>query len=288
MEHETPFAATTCWEQLKICRNTPIDRKLLGITLCGYIKCLVLAVILNGVFAMLLFGSLRKMMCSPAKTVLILENPILEVQPLNENNEAYIVYQPDKEDSVKKWVKKLENFLQPYHHQENATTCNYQSVTSSNKTICKVPWKLGNCIKEENYGYNSFSPCIFLTLKKLLGWKPKCYNYITNQMPLDLIRRVNTTPAIQRDQIWVNCYTKKEEDRGNYYNLIYMPKAGFPAYFYPYLGAKGYLEPLIAIQINNLIPNMKTTIECQSYARNIIHDDPVYISGKVQFTIVMR
>lgn len=72
---------------------------------------------------------------------------------------------------------------------QNAHNCDYGNRPPPGM-VCDVDIKdFGSCIQENHYNYHRSSPCIFLKLNKIFGWRP---NYFTandtlpHNMPKDL------------------------------------------------------------------------------------------------------
>lgn len=55
----------------------------------------------------------------------------------------------------------------------------------------------------------------------------------------------------QMNTIWVSCEGENPADIENLGSLTYIPRRGFPGYFFPYENSEGYLSPLTAIHISN-------------------------------------
>jgi hypothetical protein len=51
----------------------------------------------------------------------------------------------------------------------------------------------------------------------------------------------------QLNTIWVSCEGESPADVENIGPIKYIPKRGFPGYFYPYKNSEGYLSPVMAI-----------------------------------------
>ena len=50
-------------------------------------------------------------------------------------------------------------------------------------------------------------------------------------------------------EIWVSCDGENAVDKENIGPINYMPNRGFQSYYFPWKGQEGYLEPIIAINI---------------------------------------
>lgn len=54
------------------------------------------------------------------------------------------------------------------------------------------------CHVENEFGYHKSSPCIFLKLNKIYGWRPEFYNdtnHLDERMPKALVQYIKTVPS---------------------------------------------------------------------------------------------
>lgn len=63
----------------------------------------------------------------------------------------------------------------------------------------------------------------------------------------------------QLNTIWVSCEGESPADVENIGPIKYIPKRGFPGYFYPYKNSEGYLSPVMAIHFER--PRSKSDIK---------------------------
>lgn len=69
-------------------------------------------------------------------------------------------------------------------------------------------------------------------------------------MPVDLkehIASLKGNNSLQLNTIWVSCEGENPADQENIGPISYLPRRGFPGYFYPYENSEGYLSPLVAV-----------------------------------------
>lgn len=69
-------------------------------------------------------------------------------------------------------------------------------------------------------------------------------------MPLDLkeyIASLKGNNSLELNTIWVSCEGENPADQENIGPINYLPRRGFPGYFYPYENSEGYLSPLVAV-----------------------------------------
>lgn len=67
-------------------------------------------------------------------------------------------------------------------------------------------------------------------------------------MPVDLKQHINSLKDTHElDTVWVSCEGENPADQENIGPIEYIPRRGFPGYFYPFENSEGYLSPLIAV-----------------------------------------
>lgn len=87
---------------------------------------------------------------------------------------------------------------------QNIHNCDFKLPPPAGK-VCDVDisaW--GPCVEENNFAYHKSTPCIFLKLNKIYGWKPKFYNSSENlpeQMPSDLKDHIKNMTAYDKNYV---------------------------------------------------------------------------------------
>ncbi|KAJ2944453.1 hypothetical protein O0L34_g3793 [Tuta absoluta] len=196
-----------------------------------------------------------------------------------------IWYKGTEYDSYKYWENQLIDFLSEYKKKgqtagagQNIFNCDYRNPPPPGK-VCDVDirgWE--PCIDENHFSFHKSSPCIFLKLNKIYGWRPEFYNdssSLPDDMPPELKQHIHNVTLTNRDaanQIWVSCRGETPTDQENIGHVRYIPQQGFPGYFYPYNNAEGYLSPLVAIHLERPRTGIVINIECRAFARNIKYD----------------
>lgn len=156
------------------------------------------------------------------------------------------------------------------------------------------------CITQEDYGYRFGKPCILIKLNRIYDWVPEPYtieevrNHTT--MPLRLkddIEKIHrekcggwAEPCPYMNMVWLHCDGEDDPDIENIGPVTYTPFRGFPGYFYPYRNQRGYLSPIVMVQLKNPEPGVLMNIECTAWASNIRHSRMAR-TGLVHFELIM-
>ncbi|XP_047041943.1 sodium/potassium-transporting ATPase subunit beta-2-like [Helicoverpa zea] len=213
-------------------------------------------------------------------------NPGLGFRPMPpEVASSVIWYKGNDPGSYKFWVKELSKFLAVYKRDgkkagasQNIHNCDFQLPAPAGK-VCDVDisaW--GPCLEDNHFAYQKSTPCVFLKLNKIFGWKPAFYNsseHLPEEMPTDLKEHIKNMTAYDKNylnMVWVSCQGENPADRENIGPIQYMPYRGFPGYYFPYTNQEGYLSPLVAVHLQRPNTGVLINIECRAWARNIMYD----------------
>ncbi|XP_068621573.1 sodium/potassium-transporting ATPase subunit beta-1-like [Battus philenor] len=145
------------------------------------------------------------------------------------------------------YVNELTEFLKPY---QNETW--FQSKSG--------------CSAMDNYGFPD-SPCFFIKLNKIYGWKPEFYE--SNALPADmsgeLVDYIAALKPAERQQVWISCW----EERFNNTKIEYPWGMGLPGRFYPFMNQKGYNSPILPVKLTPIERNSTAAVRCRAWAKNI-------------------
>ncbi|CAH0557282.1 unnamed protein product [Brassicogethes aeneus] len=224
---------------------------------------------------------------------LIGNNPGLGFRPISDKTEdgSLIWYNTTNHTTTTKWVKLMNTFLEDYNKSqvgENYVQCDFHKLPEPDQACAIDIGDFGNCTPEKNYGYNSTSPCVFLKLNRIFGWKPEFFTEPQDDMPIALKEHINSIiNKKERQQIWVSCQGENALDKESATQFEYKPH-GFAGYFYPYLNTPNYKSPLISVRILNPTPNIIISIECRAWAKNIVYrGGSLNRAGSVSFEIMV-
>lgn len=213
---------------------------------------------------------------------LIGSNPGLGFRPMpkEDNVESTLIwYKASDNGNVEAWTTQIDEFLEPYHQEEdNRVDCSFDNPPPEGK-VCKVPMnEWSSCTKANRYNFKKKSPCIFLKLNKIFNWVPDLYNttdHLPDSMPEDL--REHISSELSRGDknaniVWVSCAGENPADNEHIGPINYFPRRGFPGYFFPFKNIEGYLPPIVAVHFESPKNGVLINIECKAWARNIVHD----------------
>ncbi|XP_047544736.1 sodium/potassium-transporting ATPase subunit beta-1-like [Vanessa atalanta] len=159
-----------------------------------------------------------------------------------------------------------------HYSTENTTGHDFymQDIQDFVKTYANESWfnSKKDCSVEDNFGFPE-SPCFFIKLNKIYGWKPDFYvKDFPEDMSADLVEYINSLQEIERQQVWVSCW---EEHSKNDTKIEYPWGRGLPGRFYPYLNEDGYISPVLPVKFTPPA-NTLAVIRCRAWAKNIVYN----------------
>jgi sodium/potassium-transporting ATPase subunit beta len=196
------------------------------------------------------------------KDTIIGDNPGVGYQPwLKDQPESTLIkFNPKNRSSYEQYIITMDNYLEKYSNINNTRVCDKSS--SSNSEFIKdgrangeakaclfslTPFDKAHCGKKDDYGFQKGTPCIILSLNRLIGWKPE--NYKENEIPDELNGRYkpghitfycNGTSAIDNELIGA---------------VDYIPSEGIDGRYYPYAVMENYHQPIAMVKFKNLPKN---------------------------------
>ncbi|CAM6032196.1 unnamed protein product, partial [Sphagnum compactum] len=102
-------------------------------------------------------------------------NPGVGFIPISEDDKhgALIWFKSDDKNTTQTWVNRIDDMLYGYYNKEklpgggrNQVVCSFEQPPKEGQ-VCMVPiddWT--ECNRENNYGYSTSRPCIFLKLNR--------------------------------------------------------------------------------------------------------------------------
>lgn len=207
-------------------------------------------------------------------------SPGLASRPMApEGRESVLIYSR----ASKKWIStatgplSLDTFLEEYQTRVNNTEiCSYHDERQNESAVCDVDinnW--GNCIPD---GTALSHICMFFKINKVFEWMPEYYTSsesLPQEMPDDLKSKISNTLSYSKNdakKVWLSCEGRNEEDKKHLGTVTYFPELGFPGYYYPFRNQIGFRSPVVAVQIEDPIPDVVINLECRAWAPNIKQD----------------
>ncbi|KAK0088506.1 hypothetical protein PV325_011807 [Microctonus aethiopoides] len=229
-------------------------------------------------------------------------NPGLGFRPMpsEDNVESTLIwFKGSDRENYKYWVDSLTTFLEDYKKPGNTPDrgtnikiCDYNSLPNPGQVCVVEVRQWDHCTQENYFGYHKSSPCVFLKLNKIFGWRPEFYNTtagLPDEMPRSLkehISHLNATDSRQLNTIWVSCEGENPADQEHIGPIHYIPRQGFPGFYYPFENSQGYLSPLVAVHFERPKTGILINVECKAWARNIIHNRHDKL-GSVHFELLI-
>ncbi|KAF4527776.1 hypothetical protein B566_EDAN015832 [Ephemera danica] len=310
MQYYTPPQKIGAWEGFKKFIWNSESSQFLGRTGSSWAKIILFYLIfyaaLTGFFGAMLavfYQTLNtKMPKWKLEESIIGSNPGLGFRPMppESNVESTLIwYRGTDSQNYKYWTEELDRFLAVYKKPgtvagvgQNKMACDYNTQVPEGK-VCDV--NIDNwtpCTSANHYNYQKNAPCIFLKLNKIFDWQPNFYNETTDlptNMPEDLknhIKSTDTKNKAELNTVWVSCEGENPADLENIGPIQYMPRRGFPGYFFPFMNQEGYLSPIVAIFFERPTTGVLINIECKAWAKNI-HHDRAERRGSVHFELMI-
>lgn len=205
-----------------------------------------------------------------------------------------IYAQTKKKEDIHPNFKMLDNEGKPVAIDDKKNDKTFDEVSMRTEQFYHFDRSsLGDCTKENGFGFAAGKPCILLKLNKIYGVEHEYFNNVTEaekileeKLPTELAAHINT--KVYTDHVWVDCHGENPMDQENLGKVNYFPASrGFPSVYYPYKNAPGYQTPLVAVQFEKLEPGLLYHIECRAYAGNIGYDRNDRI-GKAHFEILVH
>lgn len=209
---------------------------------------------------------------------LIKGNPGMGFRPMTNIESTLIRFTSGDKSSYEEHIKNINSMLSKYEEdQSGMIDCpDTYRQTKENKEICKfnVTEQFGtNCTKENDYGYKDGKPCVLLKVNRVFGWQPEPFDNETLDDPNNEMAqnaKVALGPRMHPAYIGVSCEGENEGDVDNIFKTHYYPERGFSFAYYPYYNHKGYLSPLVFVQLE-VRRGALIQVWCKLWVKNIKH-----------------
>lgn len=214
------------------------------------------------------FSTMPDIKDGPKYTSLISDKPLLLVYP--DGISSYEI--ADFNKSIK---SRYEGFLHGYRDtkcylKEKCKPGDSYRPEEKKKQCGFDLSSLGPCAPNTTFGYKSVnsSPCLYLRLSKIYGWKPEPRN----------------------SKMFVELECEAEDDKNTQIDYYPKQKEAFPISFWPFRGESGFRTPIAAIQVKG--NKGEVTIKCKAIADNIELSDTYKLKrgahGQIEFTVAAQ
>ncbi|CAG05663.1 unnamed protein product [Tetraodon nigroviridis] len=199
------------------------------------------------------------------------------------------------------YIQSISKFLHLYHQDMQTDQMKYEDCAAvpatytereplesdaGQRKACRFSASLlGSCSGESDptYGFSKGRPCIIVKLNRIVNYRPKAPS--VESLPEALQGKVS--PFV----IPIHCKTKRAEDENKIGEINYFGIGnGFPLQYYPYYGKllhPMYLQPLVAVQFNNVTLDQEIRIECKAYGANIKYSDKDRYQGRFDIKLTI-
>ncbi|CAJ0580890.1 unnamed protein product, partial [Mesorhabditis spiculigera] len=201
-------------------------------------------------------------------------HPGVGYQPwLKENPDSTLIkYNVRDARTSKLYIDQMTTYLARYKDLNETRECgpdesNWHASGDEYVPACRFdlkPFEDAGCSAENDYGYKTGTPCVIITLNRLIGWEP--FAYSLESVPEAIRGRY------RNDSIAINCEGTNLVDKEHLGEVKYIPSYGIDGKFFPYSVLPNYHQPIAMVKFDHLPRNKLVFVECRAYAANIKHD----------------
>uniref|UniRef100_A0A0N5AVK0 Sodium/potassium-transporting ATPase subunit beta n=1 Tax=Syphacia muris TaxID=451379 RepID=A0A0N5AVK0_9BILA len=224
-------------------------------------------------------------------------NPGLGYQPwLQDDPESTLItWNKDDATTYERYVNRINEYLSKYNNITYTRACtgtdsnsqiidNHTGKVGDGKPVeaCRFDLSIfekAGCSKANDYGFKNGTPCVILSLNRMIGWKPDPYE--SNSVP-DVI-----ADRYEKGFVTILCEGTSAIDKEWLGPVTYIPEAGIDGKYYPYAVMNNYHQPIAMVKFEHLPHNKIVMVECRAYARNIKHDLSAKL-GLVNFELLLE
>jgi len=206
----------------------------------------------------------------------IKQNPSMGFQPMIEHTEALIHYEKSNATQVKFFTDAMDDFLKTAQAPERTKTAmnaknyfepdmtkleNCTGKLSTDRTgltqkskPCAYSLKeqkgLLEACREGDYGYSAGTPCVIIKMNRVMEWMPELKD------------------GEAGDEIEIECDGEHLADKDNIGTIKYFPesangKGSIKNYYFPYLGNRDFMSPLIFVKLETFKTGVVLQMICK-------------------------
>jgi len=263
--------------------RTPASWAKIGLFYFVYYSCL--AAFFAGLLAIFLytFTDDKAPLLTGSHSVLP-QNPGMGFRPHPDEDKTLIKFKKSDPSTYEKYIVDFNTFLNPNGsastYRKGQDDQNFQDCGKNGAAKTDARWDskpcrflvddfknvMDNCVNS-NFGFEDGTPCIAVKLNKVFEFVPEINdgNYLK-----------------------FKCEGEYAADQDNVGDIEYYPKDGVDLSFYPFVGQKGYLSPLVFVKLMNPTSGVLLQIVCKpANAANIKQDKMYNGDGRVTLEVLI-
>uniref|UniRef100_A0AAQ4P6P8 ATPase Na+/K+ transporting subunit beta 1a n=1 Tax=Gasterosteus aculeatus aculeatus TaxID=481459 RepID=A0AAQ4P6P8_GASAC len=254
-------------------------KEFLGRTGSSWLKIFLFYVIFYGCLAGIFIGTIQALLLTLSNYKPTYQDrvapPGLSHTPRSEKSE--IAFSLSDASSYKKYTDAMTKFLKKYDDDKQTDQMKFEDCGGKCQLMPERFLKCRDTV--------SSTPWLIVKLNRIVNFSEGGRPPMNNSVEEFLL------PKLKPNLIPIFCKNKREEDADKIGEIKFFGLGeGFPLQYYPYYGKllhPQYLQPLVAIQFNNLTLNEELRIECKVFGENIGYSEKDRYQGRfdVKFNI---
>lgn len=224
----------------------------------------------------------------------LLKNPTLVFRPKSNSfwdKRHQHTYNTSNSITSNPFVSSLETFLEPYQQAANGSTSAFyrkctdlKGYSGDNQTkpcLYNLTQALSGlnppCNQDNQWGWHSGSPCIFLRLNRMIKFFP----VPTQNISAEVRNQIEDTYGNLGEKLsehlllWCESETKGVE--------LVQPYPFLPLHYFPYVNQPHYLSPLVVVRVD-AVSDKDSKVKCKVWAKNVREKVEETYLGVVYFT----
>lgn len=246
---------------------------LISACLAGCVASVILILVVNSAAVALLFGSQ-----SSGETWIEDTTPrMLRLIPTPNGAKNTIKFRAGHGKEGQLWPNLTDEIANLYAMYEkspkkNVTNCDGRATPPNDiKLTClyDISDIENKCNKNDNFGYASGSPCVFIQFNNVFNFTPEVYNK-------DDLQNESLPQKLRADYQfkgpWVECTPNTVVDQEQSGKIESIPGSELPRFSFPYTGHSDYMAPFIALKFEKPATSINIGITCRLWARNLVYN----------------
>uniref|UniRef100_A0AAQ4QYI8 Sodium/potassium-transporting ATPase subunit beta n=1 Tax=Gasterosteus aculeatus aculeatus TaxID=481459 RepID=A0AAQ4QYI8_GASAC len=265
-------------------------KEFLGRTGSSWLKIFLFYVIFYGCLAGIFIGTIQALLLTLSNYKPTYQDrvapPGLSHTPRSEKSE--IAFSLSDASSYKKYTDAMTKFLKKYDDDKQTDQMKFEDCGGKCQLMPERFLKCRDTVSSTplpGRGFHTREAWLIVKLNRIVNFSEGGRPPMNNSVEEFLL------PKLKPNLIPIFCKNKREEDADKIGEIKFFGLGeGFPLQYYPYYGKllhPQYLQPLVAIQFNNLTLNEELRIECKVFGENIGYSEKDRYQGRfdVKFNI---